>query len=61
MAKIIKNIAQSADEIKNLRAQLQSISFEIAQGKIKDIHKPRSLRKQVARLLTKIHQEKYNA
>ena len=54
-----QNIAVSALEIKKIREKIDELAFENNQGKVKDVHQIRKLRKQIARLLTKIHQESY--
>lgn len=52
----IKNLVT---QVKKLRGELDQSYFEASSAKFKNVHKPRALRKQIARALTKIHQLSY--
>lgn len=48
-----------AATVSKLRLKLQSLPFEQIQGKTKNVHQARQIRKEIARALTKIHQISY--
>lgn len=60
MDKSTQAIKPMLQTLKQLKTELSALPFELAGQKVKDVHKPRKVRKSIARILTKIHQISYS-